>query len=876
MTRVLDLEKYDFREKSSACSSDSDEDESINGIFTTSEGVVTTNNETKKKSKEDDPNPRGGLFGMKRLGLSRKDREKDADAAAGSVTSNSESKLRGSVETNSDETYLTLGTTVTGDHVNALLKKSQAHNEDNKVDDDADNEGVEDYWGATEPGTIIRDTKVLTNIPQDEDEEIPITDRIADRGKAERRNTSGSMLTAPFDNGDNDFSDRLDDDVENDLLKYAEAMIQRDEMPGSPSSGGAEKRPLFKSGASFCTDVVSTAETAMIKNTGKNLSDEDIDEEDEDQDEEHGLKYTRKSSIEQLKHFFSGGHTPSHPSDTYDLRDSSAIPKKKKKSKNIWKRRTSDGTTDSMWSWSQAGANFGTKTSDGYNRRASNASHRSNTSGNYSNDDDYDDDNKSHNSMGTFDKSWLGLGNTGNGRGGPSWRDVRRQTLTPFVDFDGDSFHSQRSTSYRMGERTLKRCIGIMFVVAIVVLSGALIGINIISKDDSVGEPLTKGTPSSSLTEEEKLSVAESVNEACSPLSIESSDGRHKCQHICRDHLCCFDGDEDGFSCQDDSNKSCSVYAGCVILVEDLLKESSGQTAVEHIDPVTLAARINDACSNIKSSMGKLECRQACEDHMCCFESDPSMNCHQDKKMECSTYKACAVLSGDTNENVDNGTVNTAGKPLPSWDTAEADASLNENKPAATAPPLPSWDTAEPQPAEDAVEKIDYTSDTSNPEGQVVTIGDSSEINGPSTNQVSIPSPDNGGSDSSYQFSPLASSATSSEGVMQADVDLVCQNTSNPSDKNKCAKLCAEYMCCFESHEEKACFTNSDCSIYGSCVLLGSDPSFDPNFVTDDYEPTTTDDQYSYDDDMFVVDTENEEEDTYDTTVFHIGNRTLI
>ena len=866
MTRVLDLEKYDFREKSSTCSSDSDGDEDINGIFKTSEGIASANIETETNSKKDAPKPRSGLFGIKRLGLSRKDRERDADAAAGSVTSNSDSKLRGSVETNSDETYLTLGTAVTGDHVNALLKKRQ----DNKSDENADNEEVEDNWEASEPSTIIRDTNILTNIPQDEDEEIPITDRIADRGKAERRNTSGSMLTAPFDNCDNDFSERLDDDIEKDLLKYAEAMIQRDEMPGS------EERSLFKSSASFSTDVVSTAETTMIKNTGNYVSDqdEDIEEEGEEHDEEHGLKYTRKSSIEKLKHFFSGGHVPSHPSDTYDLRESCTTPQKTKRSTKTWKRRASDGTTDSMWSWSQGGANFGTRTSDGYNRRASNDCNRSNTSGNYSNDGDYDDDNKSHNSIGTFDKSWLGLGNSGNGRGGPSWRNARRQTLTPFVDFDGDSFHSQRSTHYRLGERTLKRCIGIMFVVAIVVLSGALIGIDIITKGGTVEDPLIKETPSSALTEKEKLAIAESVDGACSLFSIESSDGRHKCQHICRDHLCCFDSDEDGFSCQDDPSKICSVYAGCVTLVEVLLKEGSSPTTVEHVDSATLAARINDACSNIKSSMGNLECRQACEDHMCCFESDPSLNCHQDKQMRCSTYNACAILSENTDDN--KGAVNTDVKPLPSWDTAEADASFDEDKSTATAPPLPSWDNANAQSTENTVDKINYSSDESKPDQHIVTIGDNSEMIGPSTNQVSIPSSNNGGSDSSNQFRPLDSNTISSKGVIGTDVDLACQNISNPSDRNKCAKLCVEFMCCFESDDEKACFTNSDCSIYGSCVLLASDPSFDSSLVTDDYESRDTDDQYSYDDDMFVVDTENGEEDTYDMTVFHIGNRTLV
>lgn len=285
MTRVVNLEKNDFRDKSSGCSSESEEEESINGIFKTEEGVAnikTTTDVAQEKVQPGKP-PRGGLFGIKRLGLSRKDRERDADAAAGSVKSDTESKLRGSVETNSDQTFVTLGTALTGDHVNSLLKARQVYADvsDNEEEEDAENKGaVENYWKATEPSTVIRDAKVLSSIPNDEEDEIPISDRIADRGKAERRHTSNSMLTATFDDGHMDMSGQEDNDIEDDLMKYAEAMIKKDSMPDGE---GSEKRQLFKRSASFSTDVVSTAETATVKNTGA-----DQDDNDED-DEEQGL-----------------------------------------------------------------------------------------------------------------------------------------------------------------------------------------------------------------------------------------------------------------------------------------------------------------------------------------------------------------------------------------------------------------------------------------------------------------------------------------------------------------------------------------------------------------------------------------------------------
>jgi hypothetical protein len=404
-----------------------------------------------------------------------------------------------------------------------------------------------------------------------------------------------------------------------------------------------------------------------------------------------------------------------------------------------------------------------------------------------------------------------------------------------------------------------------MFVLAVVVLSGSLIGINITSKDDTVGEPLIKTTPSSALTAEEKLVIAESVNAACSSTSVESSDGRHKCQQICHDHFCCFDNDQDGYNCQTDATKLCDAYAGCEVLVEDLV----GSPDVEHVDSNTLTARVNNACNNVETSMGKLECHKACDDHMCCFE-ESSQNCRADAKKECSAYEACAVLQAGA-DNIDNDNANTVVNE-------ETGSTVTDEPP--TKVPLPSWDTEfETLDNANAAQKIDYFSDESKSDHDTVTIGetgqygDSSETVSTIMPQIFIPNGDDAGSSS---FVPLGAAAVSSEGISELEVDTACQNVlSNASDRNKCEKLCMNYMCCFESDEEKACFTNSDCSIYGSCVLLGSDTTFDSNLDLNDDTPTSVDDKY-YDDDMLIVDTEEGDDDKYDETVFHIGNRTTL
>ncbi|KAL7482581.1 hypothetical protein ACHAW6_008252 [Cyclotella cf. meneghiniana] len=842
MTRVLGLEKYNFRERSSSGASDSDDNESSNKFVQTSTGDIPTSHEM-DKNKEDAGMPkRGGFFGIKRLGLSRKDRERDAtavssnasaDAAAGSVKSVTDSKLEGSLENNSDDTYMTLATALTEDHVNALLKAHKEFNWDDDPDGGA-NVGVEDYWKATEPGTVLRHSSQGL-IPKDEDdEEVPISDRIGDGKKAERRNTSNSMLTAPFDGTNLDLSraTERDDELENDLVKYAVAMAQND---SSPLTG----RPLFVKPVSTYSDVASNADTEKFDNTAMKYTAEDI---------ESGFDYVKKNSIEKFKILLSGGNAIAavNANETYDLRDHSAKPEHKKE-KKLWTRRASDGTSDSLWSWSQATAIGHTRTSGNCNPPTSNET------GNGANHcDDDDDDNKSNTSGGTFDSSWLGLGNNAknNGRGG--WRDTRRTTLTPFVDYDGHSFH-QRSVPYRPGERNLKRCTVVFFVLAVVVLTGALIGLNIATTGDS--ESMPKSTPSLALTEEEMLTVKENVNQACSPSSVGSSDGRHMCQQLCHEHFCCFDNDKDGYNCQDDPSKSCNVYSACAVLVTDIVNDGPTLVEIVHVNPEDLNARVKDACSNLNTSMGKLECHQACDEHMCCFETDAGKSCRGKKNVDCSPYEACGVLATGVNANkgTDNTVVNT-----PSGDSS-----------------LPSWDKAESNTG--VLQLGDYTSDGSEIQEHDVTIGSGGSSGSDLViDQTSLTQPNDGNGN---DFVPLGGSVTSSEGVTEQDVDDACLNLSTASGRNKCSKMCASHMCCFESDASKACLMNNDCSVYGACVYLGSNTTFDSTLSSDDdesnVEVNTMEDVYGYsDDDMYVVDTEVE--DAYDSVFYQIGNRTTI
>ena len=40
------------------------------------------------------------------------------------------------------------------------------------------------------------------------------------------------------------------------------------------------------------------------------------------------------------------------------------------------------------------------------------------------------------------------------------------------------------------------------------------------------------------------------------------------CQTLCHHHICCVEQDDE-YSCKDDVEKDCAVYAGCVALIDD-------------------------------------------------------------------------------------------------------------------------------------------------------------------------------------------------------------------------------------------------------------------------------------------------------------------
>jgi hypothetical protein len=227
---------------------------------------------------------------------------------------------------------------------------------------------------------------------------------------------------------------------------------------------------------------------------------------------------------------------------------------------------------------------------------------------------------------------------------------------------------------------SVRRGTSVAFVVAVIILGAALIGLVIsqttngevdtstntfADNDNSQMEDLThltsKYTPMRShdqniqdYTPQQLLELAEQVTVACDPSIITNSEKRQACQLICMDRMCCFENDK--YGCSIEANKMCSVYIGCEVLYGDsnINQQQQHEDTSPKADLLKLADDIIWYCEeysrNPQSAHGS-ECLNQCRDHMCCFEGDASGNssCRREEKgndFSCQVYEGCEVLVG--------------------------------------------------------------------------------------------------------------------------------------------------------------------------------------------------------------------------------------
>ena len=72
------------------------------------------------------------------------------------------------------------------------------------------------------------------------------------------------------------------------------------------------------------------------------------------------------------------------------------------------------------------------------------------------------------------------------------------------------------------------------------------------------------------------LEIAEEVVLQCSEEIFDTS-GMEECQRLCKDRLCCFD--EGDYSCEEDKDLNCPVYAGCEALLGFEFREDHDVTS---------------------------------------------------------------------------------------------------------------------------------------------------------------------------------------------------------------------------------------------------------------------------------------------------------
>lgn len=632
MTKALNLAHYDYRDK--VINSDSESDDDL----------------CDSSSEEDNPNNNNSRH--KDGGYKENRNEEDH---------NLKSHLS-SVESNNNTSG---GSVLTGDHVTYNLQRATVIRK------------------SSQQGAII--------IHDDEDEEGILT-RVGSR--LERRVSCGSVETSQTYELAMVSMKELMDHEEGEEKEEEEEEEEKEEIEVDWKELTPQRRPKFVHPCGAEVDSVADTE----KRSNRHDKDESTSSEEEQDDNEetnpldnnnnnerrasrrqHGIHKIRDSLtslgsdlVDKMSHALNTSTAPpEYNDDSYDLRATSIVERHKKVGRN---RRRSDAN-DSMWT--RRGSN------DSHysllNRRASNGSMHSRLSS-----DDEMGSVHSHTSRKTFD-SWIGLGSIVNGNGGGNHR---RASNTPFIDDDLYSPH----VYYRPGERTLKRCIVFLIVVAIVLLSGAMIGFNVPHKSVNLDESLSRFAPMSNFTEAEALKIAENIVKACHETSMATSSGRWMCQKLCQDHFCCFDKENDGYSCQGDESKMCSVYAGCEILVEEekvmeaVESESeldsgsvvtTGGGAVNGYSPPSggvviiggdgqviggseaaaaqqIANDIDRTCAQFYTAGGRAECWAKCKDRMCCFE-EPL--CKNQPNKQCSLYSGCGVLAAKKIINSSEGNV---------------------------------------------------------------------------------------------------------------------------------------------------------------------------------------------------------------------------
>mmetsp|Transcript_23728 Transcript_23728/g.49662 ORF Transcript_23728/g.49662 Transcript_23728/m.49662 type:complete len:172 (-) Transcript_23728:465-980(-) len=106
------------------------------------------------------------------------------------------------------------------------------------------------------------------------------------------------------------------------------------------------------------------------------------------------------------------------------------------------------------------------------------------------------------------------------------------------------------------------------YVLIAVATIGIFVGASVsgIASLNGAGVASSRDSESINNTDDQQrlLEIAEEVVSACSEDKLNRD--LSECQQLCRERTCCFEEEEE-YSCEDDGDKDCPVYAGCQALI---------------------------------------------------------------------------------------------------------------------------------------------------------------------------------------------------------------------------------------------------------------------------------------------------------------------
>mmetsp|Transcript_16018 Transcript_16018/g.34853 ORF Transcript_16018/g.34853 Transcript_16018/m.34853 type:complete len:377 (-) Transcript_16018:116-1246(-) len=210
-----------------------------------------------------------------------------------------------------------------------------------------------------------------------------------------------------------------------------------------------------------------------------------------------------------------------------------------------------------------------------------------------------------------------------------------------------------------------------VLVLVVAVMGGVVISLSVMAREyEHGGESSAGGGPLRSSNsnaaggggggETEVETETQAWEDACSPHSVSTKQGRAGCKDACQIYECCAIDPKDDTpgndiakeSCVENKAADCKRFWRLCDKVLELDTDSSAaaaaiaaSTSTKQED--TTKKLISQACVGANTNSAKFqECTELCQGHLCCFEMYGG-GCKDLEEYECDRYDDCSVLAMD-------------------------------------------------------------------------------------------------------------------------------------------------------------------------------------------------------------------------------------